>query len=122
MAGKISLYRNYRYITKDPLIDAMRVLIKEVRDAKEAHELTGVSPATWNGYFYGGTRNPRNATSTQLSGGLGFIRHDVMNRDGTVTPRLVKARDINKERELERQADFMLRRARADKRREKSGK
>jgi len=107
---RVTVYRNYRFIDKDPVIDAMRTVVKseEKLSNHNAHQISGVATATFDGWFDGGTRKPQNASVTQAMGALGYVRRDVLNKDGTVTPAFARARDLNYKEEITKQADWFL--------------
>ena len=107
---RVNIYRNYRFIDKDPIIDALRTVIKaeEHLNNNAAAQITGVSPTTFHGWFDGATRRPNNATSTQAAAALGYVRRDEMSKDGQVTVGYVKIRDIDPVKEREKMADWIL--------------
>lgn len=112
------LYRSYNFVTKDPIIEAARAVRRASKDDKQAHQISGVHTQTIHGWFDGDTRNPRHSTITAYAAAYGFVRQDRLNRDGTVDVHFVQVRDMNIERELEKQADWILRREQAKERAE----
>ena len=110
-------YRNYNFLTKDPVIDAMRTVIKSEEKLKnaEAHAITGVATATFENWFNGTTCKPQNATVCQAMGALGYLRRDTFDRNGVVTPAFVKGRMVDRAAEIEKQAVWHLKYAAAKK-------
>lgn len=104
------IYRNYRFIDKDLIIDAMRTVIKGDEHLKNSmvHQISGVATATLDNWFDGTTRKPQNATVSQVMGSLGYARRDSIDRSGRVIPGFVKLRDLDYREEIEKQADFFL--------------
>ena len=101
----MTIYRNYNFLTKDPVIDAMRTVVKSDEKLKnsEAHALTGVATATFENWFNGKTCKPQNATVCQAMAGLGYVRQDEFRADGTVAVGFVRGRRVNREREIAKQ-------------------
>src|SRR5262245_45346143 len=103
MASKFGAYRNYgkggtgyRWIDKDPLCDALRQVWEQSHlNVSQAHEVSGLAAGTINNWFFGDTRRPQNASSTQFAAALGAVRRDVMDRNGRVTPAFVMVRDLD---------------------------
>ena len=102
----MTIYRNYNFLTKDPVIDAMRTVIKSTEKLKnsETHALTGVATATFENWFNGKTCKPQNATVSQAMAGLGYVRRDTFNPDGTVSVGFERGRKINRKAEAQLQA------------------
>jgi hypothetical protein len=122
MAGKFTVYRNFRWSTEqDPSVDAMRTMIKAENHLTDgrASAITGISAATFTAWFSGKTKRPQNATLTQASAALGYVRRDELDRNGQVHIGYVRARDLDYEREIEKQADFLLKHGRKKKKRTK---
>jgi len=121
---RVIVYRNYRFIDKDPIIDAIKTVVKTDEQLKDnqAAAITGVSPTTFAGWFEGGTRRPQNATVSQVAAGLGYVRRDSLNADGTVTVGFVKARKLDYKEEREKQADWLLKQGRKTKKRKRNSK
>ncbi len=106
---RVHLYRTYRWIDKDPVIDAVRTVVQDEKLKSGAvHEISGVATATLDNWFNGHTRKPQNVTVTAVTSALGYVRHDRLNPDGTVAVSFEKARDLNWDREIEKQANFVL--------------
>jgi hypothetical protein len=104
-----TIYRNYRFVDKDPVIDALRTVVQdEGLSDYQAAQITGVAAGTYKGWFRGATRRPNNATSTQTAAALGYVRRDEMRADGQVVVGYVKARDIDQKKEREKMADWIL--------------
>jgi len=107
--AKVHLHRTYRWVDKDPIIDACRSVVAETKlTYNRAHEISGIATATLTNWFEGDTRRPQNSTVTALTSALGFVRRDTLNRDGSVNVGFIKARDLDWQKEMEKQADFML--------------
>jgi hypothetical protein len=107
---KIIVYRNYRFMDKDPVIDAQATILKdEGLSEYEASQITGVAMSTLKGWFRGGTRRPNNATATQNAAALGYVRRDELKADGQVIVGYVKARKIDPVEEREKMANWILR-------------
>jgi hypothetical protein len=101
--------RTYRWFDKDPIIDAARTMIGDEKlKLNMVHQISGVSATTLDNWFHGDTRKPQNDTLTALSSSLGYVRHDHLNRDGTVTVAFEKVRDLNYRKEIEKQANWLL--------------
>lgn len=106
---KVSVYRNYRWVDKDPLIDALRTVFHdEGLSNYEAACITGVSATTYKGWFDGETRKPMNSTSTQTAAALGYVRRDELKADGQVVVGYVKARKLDYEEERGKMADWII--------------
>ena len=100
MAGFVFKYRCYNYVDKAPVIDRMRtVLQKEGYYSKKRrrvlHELSGVSTATFEGWFEGETRSPRSETIYATMAAIGYKEE------------FVKARTIDEEKELQTAREFL---------------
>ena len=107
--ARVTIYRTFRWIDKDPTIDAIRSAVQaEKLNPNQVKDLSGVAAGTVNNWFNGGTRRPQNATLTAVSSAIGYVRHDRLNRDGTVEVAYEKARDLNWRDEIEKQADWLL--------------
>jgi hypothetical protein len=107
--ARLHIYRTYRWIDKDPVIYAVKTVIRDEKlKNKAVHEITGVGAATLDGWFNGDTRQPKNSTVTAVTSGLGYVRHDKLNPDGTVEISFEKARALDWRAEIEKQADFLL--------------
>jgi hypothetical protein len=110
--ARIHVYRTYRWIDKDPIIGAVKTVVQDEKlKYSMVHDISGVSSTTLHNWFDGDTRKPQNATVTAVTSALGYVRHDRLNRDGTVIIGFEKARDLNWNKEIEKQADFMLQQA-----------
>jgi hypothetical protein len=109
MSARVFVYRTYRWLDKDPVIDAARTIVQDEKLKNSAvHAISGIATATLDNWFNGHTRKPQNATLTAFSSSLGYVRHDRLNKDGTVTVAFEKVRDLDWNREIEKQADFLL--------------
>jgi|SRR5215475_9352922 len=114
MAMKVRVIRDYRNIRwvrdQDPMVDALRTVVKAENHLSDhmAHQITGVSTATFANWFNGKTRCPQNATATQAAAALGYVRRDELTKDGHVVVGYVRARDLDYEKEIEKQADWFI--------------
>lgn len=108
--ARVQIYRTYRWIDKDPIIDAVRTVVKSEEKLKNnmVHEISGVSTTTLDNWFDGSTRRPQNSTITAVTSALGYVRQDTFNRDGTVSIGFVKGRALDYQKEIEKQADWLL--------------
>ena len=107
--ARIHLYRTYRWIDKDPVIDAVRTVVQDEKLKNNmVHEISGVAAATLDNWFNGETRKPQNVTVTAVTSALGYVRHDRLNSDGTVSVAFEKARNLDWAKEIEKQASFVL--------------
>lgn len=104
------LYRNYRFIDKDPICTALRQVIRGEEHLKNhhVHQISGVAAQTIDGWLDGATRRPQNATISQVTAALGYVRHDELLPDGSVVPGFVKAKDYDYDKEIEKQTKFFL--------------
>jgi hypothetical protein len=107
---KVNIYRNYRFVDKDPIIDALRTVLKSEEHLTNgaASAISGVAATTFHGWFDGATRRPNNATSTQAAAALGYVRRDEMRPDGQVVVGYVKTRELDLKKEREKMADWLL--------------
>lgn len=108
--ARIGVYRNYRFMDKDPIIDAVRTVVKSEEHLKNSmvHDICGVATATLDNWFEGSTRKPQNATICQVTAALGYVRRDRLNKDGTVVVGFIRARELDFKEEIEKQADWIL--------------
>lgn len=121
--AKVKIYRTYRWIDKDPMIDALRTIAKdEGVNAHMGHQISGLAAATISKWFDGETKRPQNATATAFSAALGYVRADRLRSDGTVDVAFAKARNLDYQREIEKQADWLLKQGEKPKPRKKKAK
>lgn len=108
--ARVQIYRTYNWIDKDPIIDAVRTVVKSDEKLKNnmVHEISGVSTTTLDNWFDGSTRKPQNSTVTAVTSALGYVRRNSFKRDGSIAISFVKQRSLDYEKEIEKQADFML--------------
>jgi hypothetical protein len=95
-----SVYRTYRFIDKDPIIDKVRTVLEDEGLLKKpgiVHELSGVATATLDGWFKGDTKRPQAATIGAVISSVGYDMQ------------FVKAKDIDIDRELKLAANWLLR-------------
>lgn len=122
---KIVVYRNYRFMDKDPIVDALRTIVKSDEHLTNGRcsSITGVAATTLDNWFDGPTRKPQNATATQVAAALGYVRRDEMKSNGEVVIGYVKAnRRIDYQKEIEKQADWLLHQGKPRKKRKKNGR
>lgn len=105
--SRLSLYRTYRFIDKDPIIDKVRTVLQDEGlfakgKRKIVHELSGVALATMDGWFEGDTKRPINATIGAVVSSLGY--------EATFQ----KTKSINIESELKRAAAWQARQNSSD--------
>lgn len=118
MAMRVKIYRTYRFIDKDPIIDAVRTCIQDEKlKYHQVGQLSGVSDGTVKNWLEGETRRPTNITLTAVTSALGYVRHDRIGRDGTVTVAFEKVREYDWRDEIERAGTWMLKNDPATKRR-----
>lgn len=109
--ARVTIYRNYRFIDKDPIIDALRTIVKdgEKLNNHRASAITGISPTTFAAWFDGEVRRPQNASATQVAAALGYVRRDEMKPSGEVVVGYKKVHNYGAyEEELKKQADWIL--------------
>jgi hypothetical protein len=73
--AEFRLYRTYRFIEKDPVIDKMRTLVQDeglYKDLNAVHEISGVSTTTLYNWFHGETRRPQHSTIAAVLTSLGY--------------------------------------------------
>ena len=104
---QVKIYRTYRFLDKDPAIDAMRTILKdEGLKESQAATISGLAAGTLTGWFYKDTKNPRNSSITAFTSSLGYVRRDRLNKDGQVEVAYVRARQLNWEAEKEKAIEF----------------
>lgn len=103
MAADLKLYRTYRFIDKDPVVDKIRTVFKDEgllgpRGYNIAHQLSGVSISTYKNWFDGDTKRPTNVTIEATLTALGYER------------RIVKddSKDFDLDQELKKAARWAL--------------
>ena len=117
-------YRNIAWIDrKDPSIFAVKTVIRSENGLSNsrASAITGVAATTLSNWFDGKTRCPQNATITQVTAALGYVRRDELDKHGKVHVGFVRARDLDYDREIEKQADWLLKQGRRKKKRKPNG-
>lgn len=75
--ANVRLYRTYRFIDKDPVIDEMRTLLQDeglIKKLDLVHQLSGVSTSTLENWFNGDTVSPQNRTVSAVATSLGYKR------------------------------------------------
>ena len=107
--AKVHVYRTYRFIDKDPIIDAVRTVVQAEHLKNSAvHQISGVATATLDNWFDGATRQPRNSTVAAVTTSLGYVRSDNILPDGTLAVGFKRAKRYNYGEEMIKQADFFL--------------
>jgi len=123
MAMKVRVIRDYRNIRwirdQDPMVDALRTIVQAENhlNNSRAAAITGLAAQTFANWFNGKTRCPQNASSTQCAAALGYVRRDELTRDGHVVVGYVRARELDYDKEIEKQADWLLKQGRGRKKR-----
>lgn len=75
--AELKVYRTYRYIDKDPVIDEIRTLVQDeglMKKLEIVHQLSGVSASTLDNWFNGDTKSPQNRTICAVTSALGYKR------------------------------------------------
>jgi hypothetical protein len=120
MMARTYIYRSYRFIDKDPVIDAVRTVVQQERLKNSAvHAVSGVATATLDNWFDGPTRQPQNSTVTAVTAALGYARHDEITADGRVVVGFRKRRKLDWKEEALKQADWVIKHAQPKKKRAK---
>lgn len=73
----VKVYRTYRFIDKDPVIDEIRTLVQDeglMKKLEIVHQLSGVATATLDNWFNGETKSPQNRTICAVTSALGYKR------------------------------------------------
>jgi transcriptional regulator with XRE-family HTH domain len=108
--AELRIYRTYRYINKNPVIDKTRTLLQDegvYKNLKVVSEITGVAVSTLDGWFNGDTKNPFHQTIAAVVTGFGYEEQ------------FVKKREINLDAEREAAAKWREARERLKKRKQK---
>lgn len=110
----VRIYRTYRFIDKDPVIDEVRTIVQDeglMKSLKIVSQLSGLTITTLTNWFSGGVRRPQNASVMAVITALGYER------------KFVKARKLDVDKELEFAVAWLrrekLRRAKSAKPRKK---
>lgn len=70
---RVTVYTSYRFLDKDPIVDAMRTIIQdEGMKHTDIHANGGATAGTLNNWFYGSTRRPQFATIAATARALGY--------------------------------------------------
>ena len=75
--AELKVYRTYRFIDKDPVIDEIRTLVQDeglMKKLEIVHQLSGVSTSTLENWFNGDTKSPQNRTIMAVTSALGYKR------------------------------------------------
>jgi DNA-binding phage protein len=79
----IGTYGSYSFIDKDPIIDKLRTLVKDVNlSYGKIHEESGVSVSTMYNWFHGDTKRPQFATCMAVVRACGYDLEIVRRREG----------------------------------------
>jgi hypothetical protein len=73
--ARISVYRTYNFIDKDPIIDKVRTVLQDEGLLKKRNivsRLSGVSVGTMDKWFDGDTRKPQHATLAAVATAVGY--------------------------------------------------
>ena len=71
--AKVPIYRSYRFMNKDHIIDRMKTLIAdEGLKSYDAALIADMSPATLKNWFEGDTRRPQFSSIAALTTSLGY--------------------------------------------------
>lgn len=73
--AKITVYRTYRFIDKDPIIDKARTVLQDeklISRLSVVAELSGVSRGTLDNWFNGDTKRPQFATIAAVATSIGY--------------------------------------------------
>ena len=75
----IPVYKSYRFINKDPVIDELRTMFKDEKldsplGYKEIEQRGAAKSATYRNWFRGKTRRPQHATVMATAHALGYER------------------------------------------------
>jgi hypothetical protein len=107
--AKAFIYRTYVWQDKDPIIDAVRTVVRDEKLKNNmVHQISGVATATLDNWFSGSTRKPQNTTVCAVTSALGYVRSDDIDRNGRLVVGFRKARDLDYRKEIEKQADWLI--------------
>lgn len=121
--ARVTIYRSYRFIDKDPVIDAVRTVVQAEHLKNSAvHSVSGVATQTLDNWFDGPTRQPHNSTVTAVTAALGYARHDEITEDGRVIVGFRKRKKLDWKEEAVKQADWIIKHAQPKKKRAKKKK
>jgi hypothetical protein len=101
MSAPLKLYRTYRYMDKNPVIDKVRTVLQDEglyskKQRKMLHQISGVAEATFEGWFEGDTRDPRHATIMATLTSIGYEEQ------------FVKAKEVDFDKELKIAAAWLV--------------
>ena len=114
------IYRSYRFIDKDPVIDAVKTVVQAEHLKNSAvHAISGVATATLDNWFDGPTRQPQNSTVTAVTAALGYARSDEITEDGRVIVGFKRKKKLDWKEEAIKQADWMIKHAKPKKKKAK---
>lgn len=100
--AKVKVYRTYRFIDKDPVIDKLRTVVQDeglIKKLGIVARLSGVSHGAIDGWFNGATKKPQHWTMAAVITSLGY-EFDIVrtsNEKLDVDAELVKAKKWLKE-------------------------
>jgi transcriptional regulator with XRE-family HTH domain len=90
---KLSLYRSYNFVDKDPVIDRIRTIVAdEGLSNEEIHVISGVSSSTLHNWFEGDTRRPQYATIAAVTYSLGYKQEFVKSKKLDFEKEIAKAK------------------------------
>lgn len=114
--GHMSLYRSYNFVTQDPIVDAVRTMIRdEGLKEKNVAMLSSLSHGCVGNMIGGVTRCPRFSTVAAIATALGYD-HIKFGGNG---PNFVKTKEINYHREEKKAADELLAHRERERRRDR---
>ncbi len=90
---KAPVYRTYRFVDKDPMIDKLRTAVSDSgMKYSQIHEESDVSTATLRNWFHGDTKRPQFATLNAVAIALGLELQLMPRRMKTRTAASAKPR------------------------------
>jgi hypothetical protein len=110
--AEFRMYRTYRYVEKNPVIDKVRTIVQDEGLFKKlaiVHEISGVATTTLHNWFHGDTRNPQHATIAAVITSMGYEEQ------------FIKTKEIDVEKERKLAADWLAKHSAAQKKTKKRG-
>lgn len=108
--AKVHIYRSYRFLNKDPIIDKCRTLIQD-EGLKITHAalISDLSPTTLDNWFNGSTRRPQFSSIAALTRSLGYEIDFKKGKNKTidVDDELEKAKEWRKSQEKKSPPKFI---------------
>ncbi len=72
-SGGYKIYKTYRFVDKDPVIDILRTAFDDTDTSyAQASRASGVSTTTYNNWFKGSTRRPQFASVQATAKAMGY--------------------------------------------------